>query len=392
MKIFVYDNSGHPFQVELSRNLAKRGYEVLHGFSESFQTPKGDLIKTEADPDSFNIIGIKLEEEFKKNSYIKRRKQEIQIGQFVSEQIERMEPDIFIASNVPIDTLKIIQNKCKKMNCKFIFWVQDLYGPAIGKILSKKIGFLGKLVGNFYNKIEQNILSSSDAIILISEDFASYVNKKEKVYVIPNWATINKIQMFDKDNSFSRKHNIVKCFNYVYSGTLGHKHNPELLIKLALSFNKSENMKIIVITEGIGRNYLEKRKTELNLNNIILLDFINYREMSMMLSSADVLIALLEEDAGIFSVPSKVLTYLCAGKIILASMPSENLASKILSKHSAGLVSLPNQEEKFVENAKKIFNDKDIRISFGKNGRNYAEKNFDIDNITDKFIEIFNHL
>ena len=40
------------------------------------------------------------------------------------------------------------------------------------------------------------------------------------------------------------------------------------------SFNKNENVKIIVITEGIGRSYLEKRKTELNLNNIILLDFI----------------------------------------------------------------------------------------------------------------------
>ena len=99
MKIFVYDNSGHPFQVELSRNLAKRGFEVLHGFSASFQTPKGDLVKNDEDPTNFNIVSIKLKEEFKKNSYIKRRRQEIQIGKLVSELIEEKPPDIFIASN-----------------------------------------------------------------------------------------------------------------------------------------------------------------------------------------------------------------------------------------------------------------------------------------------------
>ena len=41
-----------------------------------------------------------------------------------------------------------------------------------------------------------------------------------------------------------------------------------------------------------------------------------------MLASADVLVALLETDAGAFSVPSKVLTSLSAGRPILAAIPA----------------------------------------------------------------------
>ena len=45
MRIVVNDYSGHPFQIELSRELARRGHKVLHLYSAEFQTPKGDLIR-----------------------------------------------------------------------------------------------------------------------------------------------------------------------------------------------------------------------------------------------------------------------------------------------------------------------------------------------------------
>ena len=55
-----------------------------------------------------------------------------------------------------------------------------------------------------------------------------------------------------------------------------------------------------------------------------------------MLASATVLIGILEEDAGVFSVPSKVLSYLCAGRPIVLCAPAENLASRTLLEAEAG--------------------------------------------------------
>ena len=43
MRILVHDYSGHPFQVELSRELARRGHEVTHSYCEAYVSGKGHL-------------------------------------------------------------------------------------------------------------------------------------------------------------------------------------------------------------------------------------------------------------------------------------------------------------------------------------------------------------
>ena len=43
MRILVHDYSGHPFQVQLSRELSRRGHDVTHSFSEVYVSGKGHL-------------------------------------------------------------------------------------------------------------------------------------------------------------------------------------------------------------------------------------------------------------------------------------------------------------------------------------------------------------
>ena len=61
-----------------------------------------------------------------------------------------------------------------------------------------------------------------------------------------------------------------------------------------------------------------------------LLPFQPYERLSEVFGSADVLVVLLEKSAGAFSVPSKTLSYLCAGRPVIGLMPAENLASQLL--------------------------------------------------------------
>ena len=43
LRVVVHDYVGHPFQVQLSRELARRGMDVLHLHCGSFRTGKGDV-------------------------------------------------------------------------------------------------------------------------------------------------------------------------------------------------------------------------------------------------------------------------------------------------------------------------------------------------------------
>ena len=107
-----------------------------------------------------------------------------------------------------------------------------------------------------------------------------------------------------------------------------------------------------------------------------------------MLASADVLVAILEPDAGIFSVPSKVLSYLCAGRAVLAAMPVENLAARIIAREDAGRVADPADAESFVARARELLADGALRARLGANARAYAEDRFRIADIGDRFERI----
>ncbi len=396
MKILVHDYSGHPFQVQLSRSLAKRGYNILHVYSGSFQTPHGKLIKRDCDPDNFEIFGIQLSKPFNKYSFIKRRNQEVEYGNLLIEKVLHFNPDIVISANTPLDAQNILLKKCVKEKIKFIFWLQDLYEIAIQKILSKKIPVLGKLIGHYYVNLERTLLRKSDSIVLITEDFVplmnSYSVQQEKVHVIHNWAPIGEIPALPRINQWSKEHGLNDKFCFLYAGTLGLKHNPELILKLALHFKKNDKIRVIVMSEGMGMNWLREKKAHMRIDNLILKDFQPYELLPSVLASADVLLAVLEPDAGIFSVPSKVLTYLCVGRPLLLAMPSENLAAKIVKNNDAGIIVNPNDYIALIQAAESLMSDKNLCEKLGQNAIVYAKESFDIETITNKFVGIISSL
>jgi hypothetical protein len=107
-----------------------------------------------------------------------------------------------------------------------------------------------------------------------------------------------------------------------------------------------------------------------------------------MLGSGDVLLVLLEPDAGVFSVPSKVLTYHCAGRAILGAIPRENLSVRTIEGNGAGVVVDPGDADAFVAAAGRLIDDPDTRRQMGEAARRAAETTFDIDTITDEFVTV----
>ena len=99
------------------------------------------------------------------------------------------------------------------------------------------------------------------------------------------------------------------------------------------------------------------------------------------------LVAALEADAGVFSVPSKVLTYHCAGRPILAAIPSSNLAARTIAQAGSGVCVEPGDIAGFLEAARRLRADATLRERCGRAARAYAEKNFDIETIADRFEE-----
>ena len=98
--------------------------------------------------------------------------------------------------------------------------------------------------------------------------------------------------------------------------------------------------------------WLAEQAAATKIDSLKCLGFQPFEAMPDVLGSADVLVAILEADAGVFSVPSKVLSYLCAGRPLLLAVPGENLAAKIVVECGAGLVVEPSDLAGFCAAAK----------------------------------------
>jgi len=110
------------------------------------------------------------------------------------------------------------------------------------------------------------------------------------------------------------------------------------------------------------------------------------------LASADVLVAILEPDASRFSVPSKVLTYLCAQRAILSVINPDNAVAEVLITHRAGVVVDPKDRGAITEQAALLLDDDELRRDLGRAARQYAEREFCPDRAADRFISVFGAL
>lgn len=392
MRILIHDFAGHPFAVQLSRTLARRGHQVLHLYCASFETPRGALDRTAADPETFEVEGVSLGEAIAKYSFLKRRQQERRYGKLLASEVQRFQPDVVLSANTPPDAQQILQRSCRRLGIRFVFWLQDVYSEGVTRVLRTRLPVLWRPISWYYKRLEQSMLARSDQVVMITEDFQIALDwrrtRRERVHVIENWAPLEEVPPRPKDNPWSRAHGLHDKLCLLYSGTLGLKHNPDLLLQVAVRLRDNPAARVVVVSSGIGANWLRERSAELGLENLVVFDFQPFEVLPDVFGSADLLMAILEPDAGVFSVPSKVLSYLCAGRALLLAVPAENLAAKIVAQTGAGRVVDPLDVDSFVAAALELAGDDSARAECGVSGRAYAESTFAIERISDRFEEI----
>ncbi|HOJ34805.1 MAG TPA: glycosyltransferase family 4 protein [Candidatus Hydrogenedentes bacterium] len=393
MRVMNHDYAGHPFQCDLSRTLAKRGHEVCHVYAASNDAPRGDLERRENDPAGLEFVALHLPRRIQKQAFLERRRLELTYAHMLADRIRSNPPDIVLSGNTPTEVQQILLRAAHEKGVRFVSWVQDIYGVAVHRILRKKLPIIGEIVGRWYIHIDRVVLRKSDAIVVISEDFLHFVDEcgvdQNRVRVIYNWAPIQAIPLLPKENPWARENNLVGKTCIIYTGTLGMKHNPALLIDLAKHFRGNDSIQLVIVSQGPGPDWVKEKATEEGLSNIHVTGWVPQQTLPEVLATADVLVAVLEPDAGIFSVPSKVLTYLCAARPMVLAVPLENLAARIVQQVGAGIVVPPNQPRQFIEAVERLLNQPDLGAQMGERGRKYAEENFDIETITDKFEEVF---
>ena len=383
MRLLIHDFAGHPFPVQLSRKLAVRGHFVTHVYAAGLSGPKGRLSSDDSDPRGLSIRGIQLPAQFQKYSAHRRFCDQRNYAKQVKSLIRQVQPDAVLSGNTPTDVQAELLWHCRKLQIAFVHWIQDVYCQALKFFLNRKLRLLAEPFAPVFEFLDRWVASRSDHVVVIAPDFREVLCRwnvpEPSLTVIENWAVLEEMPQLPRENNWSRNQEFERRPILLYSGTLGMKHRPDLLYLLAEQLK--DECTVVIITDGIGQECPEK----MSLKNLRILPFQPYEILPEVLASADVLLATLDIDAGKFAVPSKILTYMCAGRPILFAGPRENLSAAIIQRSGGGLVVDPNDCGAWVSAARRLVSEPLLRAQLGSKARSYAERTFDIAKISEAF-------
>lgn len=387
MKILVHDFAGHPFQMALSRELAHRGHQVTHAYFAGDMGPKGSQ-KSESFSNGGQVLvePIGVRDGYSKTKFISRLAADLTHRRHLSGYLRAKHFDLVLSGNTPLWIQGVLLANANAMGAGFIYWCQDIYSLAVSQHLEKRIGKLSRPLQWALKAWDTWLMRRSDHVINITSRFSEVTRSwgipTDQTSVVPNWGAIDALPVAERDNSWALIN--IKTQDKVrimYSGTMGLKHNPQLIIDLA------NQLPIGVTVVGSGSGYEQLKQG--SLPNLNLLPLQPFECMADVLGSSDILIAVIEREAGEFSVPSKILSYLCAGRPIVLAAPRDNLASSIVINAGAGIVVEPEDTVGFVAAVRHIGDNPELAAQMGLAARRYAEHNFKIENVADRFEEVF---
>jgi glycosyltransferase involved in cell wall biosynthesis len=377
VRITAHDFGGYSFTAQLARALAAQGHDVEYLFAAGIKAPRARVVPREGDAETIEYRGVVLDEAYRVGAGVRRLRQERRYGAVLAREVTRSRPDVVISANTPLIAQRAAQVAAAEVGAAFVHWLQDVYSDAVARLLRRKLPVVGRLIGAPLARLERTIVLGADAVVLIADDFRATMDRwgvaAERTSVIENWAPLDEIEPRERVNRWSEQRGLSSETVLLYAGTLGRKHDPDLLLHLAAAIPDAQ---VVVVAEGTGMDRL--RSTSRVPGNLRLLPLEPSDVVPDMLATADVLIALLSEDAGAFSVPSKVLTYLAAGRPTVAVVPRANLAARMVTDSGGGLVVAPGGAEGLTTAVRRYVSDPELRIAAGRSARAYAERTFDV--------------
>ncbi|UUZ57635.1 glycosyltransferase family 4 protein [Nocardioides sp. B-3] len=303
--------------------------------------------------------------------------------------VRRTRPDPVLVSTTPVPMLVMLAAVLWLWRTPRVLWHQDVQAVAVARLAGTKLSPIFSLLARVLEWGERWSSRRAAAIVVITEAFRSVHSQwgtADKVTVIPNWAPLDEISPRERDNDWAVTQGLDDEPTLLYAGTLGLKHDPELLVSLAASVRKlGTPVRLVVVNEGPAVPVVKAAAARLDVP-LTLLPFQPYSDLPDVPASGDILVVLLEQDAGEFSVPSKTLSYPAAGRPVLGLMPPENLAASLVLD-AGGFIAPPVRSSLPAAGmwADQLLRDPARLAQLGAESRLLAEKEFALETCADEF-------
>jgi len=377
------DMSGGTRHYDFAKELVKRGHRVTV-VASSFHYSKYKEMKEyknnnfiQETIDGIDFIWIKTPEYF--GNGIGRVKNMLHYTYNVLKYIPKLnlqKPDIVLGSSVHLFAVLAAYRLSKKYNTPFVMEVRDIWPQTLIDMGISKwhpfIVLLGWLEKYLYKKADKVISNLPYAYEHI-EKFVS----KEKFEWISNGVDLSNIRYTPKEKNDK--------FIISYTGAIGIANNLQILLDVAKKLKKNKNVYFRIVGEGAKKEKLKAFVKENNLFNVSIEKSVPKNEVTNILQNSDVLYFNLK-DSPVFNFgisSNKLFDYMASGRVVIFSAKAKNNPIK---DANAGYSIAPDDVEVLEKTILEVYNlSEEKRDVIGRKIRKYAEDNYSIETLADKF-------
>lgn len=236
-----------------------------------------------------------------------------------------------------------------------------LFQDLMGKAATQSGIAGGSSVGGMIERAEGWIARKATRVAMVAEGFRPYLESigvdSASLHRVRNWT---HMQAPDKDaldlrERFGWADDEIIC---LHAGNMGNKQGLDNVIEAArLAQHTEPAIRFVLMGDGNQAASLKQKAQEYGLQN---LQFLPPQEDSIYvnaLAAAEILLLSLSPTVTDMAFPSKVGSYVSAGRPILASVSAESEIGKELIENSAALMIEPGQPENLLEGIVRLATD-----------------------------------
>jgi glycosyltransferase involved in cell wall biosynthesis len=257
--------------------------------------------------------------------------------------------------------------------------VQDIYPESIvvqGRIsengvIMRALRFLDTLIAN-----------SANVLIVISDTFLRLYRDTRgidasKISVIHNWYDDDSVPSPQGVEQFRADRGIGPSdFLLVFAGNIGAAAGVEQVIDAFAYFDRATSLRLLVAGEGSELARCQQRAAPYG-SRIVFETPWHSRDSGKVLHAANLFILPTQGEQSKYSLPSKLLYYMLAGRPVLALATHDSELATIMQQSNCGWVIEPHRPDLFASTVSKLLECSAEELdSRGKSGLQYVTEHF----------------
>ncbi len=235
----------------------------------------------------------------------------------------------------------------------------------------------------FFEMMERQVYALASQVTVHSPGNLDHVvergGKRDRVNVVGNWVDLDRIRPGERDNAFSRQNGLGGRFVVSYAGTMGWAQDMGTIVKSAALLREKKEILFLFVGDGVEKGKAQAMSREMGLQNMLWLPTQPWSIYPDILSASDACLINLCPELRTPVVPSKLLSIMAAGRPVIASLPDESDARRMIAAGGCGISVAAGDEVALAGAIRTLAEDRALGREMGRKGRTYAEANLSRD-------------